>query len=117
MHGLESRCASIRTTPLSVLDCEREPARAVRELAAAAQTAVAEDDAEAILLGCGGMGPLDEQISASVDVPVIDGLVAAVKMLEGIHDYGLQTSRKAAFMQPEDKPFIDIPDIAGVGAS
>jgi allantoin racemase len=102
MHGLESRCASIRTTPLSVLDCERDPERAVRELVAAAKTAVAEDDAEAILLGCGGMGPLDERISKSVDVPVIDGLVAAVKMLEGIYDYGLQTSRKAAFMQPED---------------
>jgi allantoin racemase len=115
MHGLESRCASIRTTPLSVLDCERDPERAVRELAVAAKAAVDEDDAEAILLGCGGMGPLDERISASVDVPVIDGLVAALKMLEGIHDYGLRTSRKAAFMQPVDKPFIDIPDLAGVG--
>ena len=32
MHGLESRCASVRTTPLSVLDCERDPDAAAREI-------------------------------------------------------------------------------------
>lgn len=114
LHGLEHRCASIRTTPLSVLDCERDPVRAVRELSAAAQAAVMEDGADAILLGCGGMGPLDEQIAASVDVPVIDGLVCAVKMLEGLHDYGLRTSRAAAFMEPEAKPFVDVVVPVGV---
>jgi allantoin racemase len=109
LHGLEHRCASIRTTPLSVLDCELDPERAVRELTAAAQAAVADDEAEAILLGCGGMGALDEKISAQLDVPVIDGLVCAVKLLEGLHDYGLKTSRAAAFKEPEPKPFVDLP--------
>src|SRR2546425_12419679 len=28
LHGLEHRCASIRPTPLTVLDCETDPARA-----------------------------------------------------------------------------------------
>lgn len=27
LHGLEARCASIRTTPLTVLDCQRDPPR------------------------------------------------------------------------------------------
>jgi allantoin racemase len=100
LHGLEDRCASIRTTNLSVLDCEREPERAVRELAAEGRRAVAEDGAEAILLGCGGMGALDERISAELDVPVIDGIVCAVKLLEGMHDYGLTTSRPARAARP-----------------
>jgi allantoin racemase len=108
LHGFEHRCASIRTTPLSVLDCENDPDRAVRELTAAAQAAVAEDEAEAILLGCGGMGALDEKIAAELSVPVIDGLVCAVKLLEGMHDYGLKTSRAAAFKEPEPKPFIEL---------
>src|SRR5262249_34417914 len=108
LHGLEHRCASIRTTPLSVLDCEQDPDRAVRELTAAAKAAVTEDQAEAILLGCGGMGALDERISAELDVPVIDGLVCAVKLLEGLNDYGLNTSRAAAFKEPEEKPFVDL---------
>ena len=109
LHGLESRCASIRTTPLSVLDCEEDPERAVAELVAAAKLAVEQDEAEAILLGCGGMGPLDERISAELDVPVIDGIPCAVKLLEGISDYGLRTSRAAAFKEPEPKPFVDLP--------
>jgi allantoin racemase len=109
LHGLEHRCASIRPTPLTVLDCETDPARAVRELVKAAKTAIEEDGAEAILLGCGGMGPLDEQIGAQVDVPVIDGIVCAVKLLEGICDYGLKTSRAAAYKAPEPKEFVEIP--------
>lgn len=109
-HGLRDRCASIRTTNLSVLDCEREPQRAVEELTAAARQAIDEDGAEAILLGCGGMGPLDDMISERVDVPVIDGVVCAVKLLEGLHDYGLRTSRAAAYMAPDpSKPFRAVP--------
>jgi allantoin racemase len=118
LHGMEERCASIRTTNLSVLDCENEPDRAVRELSEAGRLAVAEDGAEAILLGCGGMGALDERISQELDVPVIDGIVCAVKLLEGLHDYGLTTSRKAAFMAPDpDKPVADIPGLPAVSAA
>ena len=67
IHGFESRCASIRTTPLSVLDCEEDPAAAEREILREAKLAIAEDHAEAILLGCGGMGPLDQTIGRKHD--------------------------------------------------
>jgi allantoin racemase len=105
-HGLEARCASIRTTPLSVLDCERDPTAAEREIVAAAKAAVAEDGAEAICLGCAGMGPLDKSVEAAVGVPVLDGVACAVKMVEGLVDYGLSTSRVAAFKQPEPKEIV-----------
>ena len=49
------------------------------------------------------MGPLDRQVAEALGVPAIDGVVAAVKALEGLHDYGLQTSRVAAFARPEPK--------------
>ena len=39
LHGLASRCASIRTTPLTVLDCERDPTAARREIVVAARAA------------------------------------------------------------------------------
>ena len=39
MHGLEARCASIRTTPLSVLDCERDPSMSLGERAPSAYSA------------------------------------------------------------------------------
>jgi allantoin racemase len=110
--GLESRCASVRTTPLSVLDCERDPDAAAREIAVAARAAVAEDGAEAICLGCAGMGPLDRRVGAEVGVPVLDGVACAVKMVEGLVDYGLATSRVAAFRAPEPKEFVGYPAAA-----
>jgi len=45
LHGLEARCASVRTTPLSVLDCERDPEAAGREIVKASRLAVEEDGA------------------------------------------------------------------------
>jgi allantoin racemase len=107
--GLESRCASVRTTPLSVLDCERDPDAAAREIAIAARAAVAEDGAEAICLGCAGMGPLDRRVGEELGVPVLDGVACAVKLVEGIVDYGLQTSRVAAFRAPEPKEHVGYP--------
>ncbi len=114
-HGLEARCASIRTTPLTVLQCEAEPERACREIVVAARAAVAEDGAEAICLGCAGMGPFDKLVQAEVGVPVLDGVACAVKLVEGLVDYGLSTSRVAAFKEPEPKEYVNYP-AAGVRA-
>ena len=111
-NGLEARCASVRGTPLSVLDCERDPTAAKREIIVAAKAAIAEDGAEAICLGCAGMGPLDKAVEAEVGVPVLDGVACAVKLLEGVLDYGLSTSRVAAFKQPEPKEYVDYPRAA-----
>lgn len=103
-HGLEARCASVRTTGLSVLEIDRDPAAAEAAIVAAGRRAVDEDGAEAICLGCAGMGPLDERVGARLGVPVIDGVAAAVKLLEALHDYGGPTSRAAAYRPPAPKP-------------
>ena len=103
-YGLEARCASVRTTPLAVLDIDRDPDAANPKIIAEGRRAVEEDGAEAILLGCAGMGVLDDRrVQEVLGVPVIDGVVAAVKLLEGLGDYPIGTSRAAAFMEPEAK--------------
>ncbi len=112
LHGLEARCASIRTTPLSVLDCERDPEAAGREIVKAAKLAIEEDGAEAICLGCAGMGPLDKAVSSEVGVPVLDGVACAVKLVEGLLDYGLATSRVAAYKEPEPKEIVGYSPVA-----
>ncbi len=111
LHGLQERCVSVRTTPLSVLDCERDPTAAEREIVRAARAAIAEDGAEAICLGCAGMGPLDKAVQAQVEVPVLDGVACAVKLVESLVDYGLSTSRVAAFKEPEPKEFVNYPSV------
>lgn len=103
-YGLEARCASVRTTPLAVLDIDRDPDAANQKIIAEGRRAVEEDGAEAILLGCAGMGVLDDRrVQEVLGVPVIDGVVAAVKLLEGLGDYPIGTSRAAAFKEPEAK--------------
>ena len=104
--GMEARCASIRCSNLTVLEIEADPERAVRELIVESRKAVEEDGAESILLGCAGMGPLDERIKAEVHVPVLDGTVCAVKIAEGLYDYKQFTSKVAAFAWPEPKELV-----------
>ncbi|HZO78691.1 MAG TPA: aspartate/glutamate racemase family protein [Solirubrobacteraceae bacterium] len=110
-YGLSGRCASVRATSLAVLDIERDPDAAQREITAEAGKAIAADGAEAICLGCAGMGPLDRHVQETLDVPVIDGVAAAVKMLEALSGYGLATSRVAAFKRPEPKQLTGETDV------
>jgi len=104
--GLESKCASIRCTDLTVLEIEETPERAVEELIVAAKKDIAEDGAEVICLGCAGMGLLDKRIQEAVGVPVLDGTVSAVKIAEAFYDYGLKTSKIAAFAWPDKKELM-----------
>lgn len=110
LHGLGARCASVRTTPLTVLECERDPTAAEREIVRAGKLAIEEDGAEAICLGCAGMGPLDKAVEEALGVPVLDGVACGVKLLEGLFDYGLATSRVAAFRPPEEKEHLPRPE-------
>jgi allantoin racemase len=52
------------------------------------------------------MGPLDKAVQAEVGVPVLDGVACAVKLVEGLVDYGLSTSRAAAYKEPEPKEIV-----------
>jgi len=58
------------------------------------------------------MGPLDKAVQAAVGVPVLDGVACAVKLVEGLVDYGLSTSRVAAFKAPEPKELVNYPRAA-----
>lgn len=110
-YGLKDRCASIRATDMSVLELEENIERTKELLLKDGRKAVEEDGAEVLLLGCAGMSGLDTQLEKALGVPVIDGTVAAVKFLEGIHDYGKKTSKTLAFKPPEKKKIKGYPSI------
>ena len=67
--------------------------------------AIEQDGAEAIVLGCAGMSSLVEKLSTELPVPIIDGVVAAVKLAESLHQLGLQTSKKGQYGQRVSKAF------------
>jgi allantoin racemase len=103
LAGLATRCASVRSSGLSVLQLEQEPDTAVKAIVHEAELAVREDHAEVICLGCGGMAGLDDAVRKATGVPVVDGVTAAVKLAESLVDLGLSTSKVRSYATPRHK--------------
>jgi allantoin racemase len=109
LAGLSDRCASVRASGLAVLELEEDPAAAVEAIVRQAELAVSEDKAEVIVLGCGGMAGLDEQIRLRAGVPVVDGVSSAVVIAEGLVRLGLTTSKVRTFAPPRPKRVTGFP--------
>ncbi|MFE3459902.1 aspartate/glutamate racemase family protein [Nocardiopsis aegyptia] len=114
---LDGRCASVRSSGLGVLDIERDRAAATAAIAAQARAAVEEDGAEVVCLGCAGMAGLDEAVRAATDVPVIDGVTAAVPLAESLVRLGLTTSKVRTYARPRPKAVTGWPLHAGAVAA
>lgn len=111
-YGLAERCASVRSTGMAVLDLETADGETTdTAIIAAARLAVEQDGADVICLGCAGMAGLDEKVAAALGVPVVDGVVAALKMLEGAVSAGLHTSKRLAYARPQYKDVINLKPI------
>lgn len=111
-YGLEHRCVSVRPAGLSVQDMESSGEATVRQvLLETARKAVEEDGADVIVLGCAGMTGLDKEIQRELNVPVIDGVVAALKLMEGLIGYGVGTSKRGSYQLPRDKELLNTPPL------
>jgi allantoin racemase len=108
--GIQERCASVRSSGLSVLDLEALPKDIVRErLCGAAHQAVEQDGAEVICLGCAGMAGLDKVVAESVRVPVIDGVRAAVALVTGMVRSGAATSKHRLYRPVDERQLDGLP--------
>jgi len=103
LAGLDARCASVRSSGLSVLQLEEDEQLAVDAVVREAELAVLHDKAEVICLGCGGMAGLDDAVRAKAGVPVVDGVTAAVKLAESLVSLGLTTSKVRTYAPPRRK--------------
>ena len=111
-YGVGERCASIRTTGMPVLALEKaSPEETYQMILKAAKQAVELDGAEVICLGCAGMTGLDKSLEKELQVPVIDGVVSALKLLEGMVGYGLFTSKHKAYRKPGHKELVNMPEV------
>ncbi|MDE8667730.1 aspartate/glutamate racemase family protein [Pseudarthrobacter sp. H3Y2-7] len=117
LAGLDARCSSVRASGMAVLELEGETERAMEAIIAQAILAVSQDKAEVIVLGCGGMAGLSEQISQRVGVPVVDGVASAVAIAESLVRMRLSTSKVRTYAAPRSKTvkgwplnFLDVAD-------
>lgn len=77
-YGLANHAARVRASGVPVLSLETDRARATQDVIAEINTAAAQDNINSVVLGCAGMGYIKDQHSDQLDVPVIDGVAAAV---------------------------------------
>jgi allantoin racemase len=108
-HGFREQCASIRVVPLSVLEITTDFEHTKELMLAAAREAIEQDGAEAILLGCAGLGPLDAWMQERLAVPVFDGVACAVKLAEALDGLGARTAKVRAYLKPEPKELAACP--------
>ena len=101
--GLSDRCASIRCVDLPVLACESSRSLVVEGLERMSRVALADDGAEAIILGCAGMGGLDQQLCQVLGVPFVDPVAAGIRFAEMLVGMNLQTSKWMTYRAPEKK--------------
>ena len=104
-YGLATRCARVRAAEVAVLALEEQDSPAREKISAEIARAVSEDRAEAVVLGCAGMADLAADLSREHGVPVIDGVAAAVKLVEALAALGLRTSKAGAYASPLPKAY------------
>lgn len=104
-YGLASRCARVRAAEVAVLELEDPTSDAYAHISNEIRAALKEDRAEAIVLGCAGMTDLAARLSKEHGVPVIDGVGAAVKLIESLAALGLTTSKRTTYAKPLAKSY------------
>lgn len=92
-YGFEHHCAALHAINLPVLALEDGSGLAQEKVREACIQAKHLDGSGAIVLGCGGMATLARELTLELGIPVIDGVGAAVKMVESLVALGLSTSK------------------------
>ncbi len=105
-YGYSHLCSGVRATDIAVLSLEHIEHSVYQQLLRECHAAIEQDGAEAIVLGCAGMSDLATELSIELNVPVIDGVTAAVKLAESLNHLNLTTSKSGQYASPLSKKFI-----------
>lgn len=97
--GLEHRC-TVRAVDEPVSTAGDGSLHLLDLFVEEAHQALAEDDAEAIILGCAGLAELVEPMRRILSLPIIEGVSAGVALAEGLVAQGLTTSRTNTWAHP-----------------
>lgn len=99
-YGLIARCARVRSSEVAVLELEHPGSDACNRISAEIGRAVAEDRAEAIVLGCAGMADLADTLAREHGLPVLDGVTCAIGLAEAMVKLRIFTSRVGGYSPP-----------------
>ena len=102
-YGLAARCAAVRASDVPVLDLETGDSGARAKLEHTIEQALEADQSGAIVLGCAGMADLVSELEQKFQVPIVDGVAAAVGLMQGMLRMGLKTGRTGGYAPPRKK--------------
>jgi allantoin racemase len=80
--GLLDRLASVRALGVGAVESYEGRDRLMDRYRAEGRAAIQEDGADCLILGCAGMVGIAEELERDLGVPVVDPVVAAVKLAE-----------------------------------
>ncbi len=98
-YEVTEKVASVRVVNIPAMELRKDIARLINATTEASLQAVREDSAHAIVLGCGGMIEVVEPVEQALAnrgfaVPVINSLLAALKLAESLVEMGLAPSKR-----------------------
>ena len=102
-YGLAARCAKVRASEVAVLSLEDPKSDARGKISAEIELAKTQDRAEAVVLGCAGMADLARALSDQHGLPVIDGVAAAMGLIEMLSRMNVKTSKMGGYAAPLPK--------------
>jgi allantoin racemase len=100
-YGFSGHNFRVHASDINVLDLENESSYAA--LADKARKLLAADKSECLVLGCGGMTQWTARLTRDLGVPVIDGVTAALKLVESLVALGIGTSKAISYAYPLTK--------------
>jgi allantoin racemase len=104
-YGLATRCTRVRASEIPVLSLDDPASEASLRISEEIERAKAEDGCDAIVLGCAGMADLAARLSTLHQLPVVDGVAAAVGLIEMLNRCGLKTSKRLGYATPQAKTY------------
>jgi len=102
-YGMNKFCRKVRAADIPVLSLEDCSVEARKKIKHEIEKAVSEDNCEAIILGCAGMADLTIELSKQCNIPVIDGVLCAIKLAESLVGAKLLTSKINSYSYPIQK--------------
>jgi len=102
-YGFGGRCARVRVAEISLHSLDDPHSAARDRISAEIDRAIREDRSDAIVLGTAGLADLARSLSSEHGLPVIEGVSAAVRLVESLVSLGLATSKIGGWAPPRRK--------------
>jgi allantoin racemase len=106
-YGLSCRLSGIGLVAASPYDAASDPAGVAAKVAEAANL-LAQDGADAVILGGAALAGMGGRIQAEVPVPLVDGIAAGVRLAEALVGLGLRKPGAGSYAAPKGRASVGL---------